>query len=98
LQRGTAVDYSGGLEEIPEPYRPSEWLSEVTAKRSPYLPQIGDDLVYYRQGHEAYIKEVEAKSMYTIPNKLKKQLPYVLNPKLEVYKMKQMNYRTYALK
>jgi len=84
LKRGKAVDYSGGLEEIPEQYRPCEWLAEVHAKRSPYFPQIGDYLVYYRQGHEHYINEVETKKMYEIPMKLKKSLPYVQKPDLEV--------------
>lgn len=38
--------------EIPEEYKPPEWLSEVIPKKAPYYPQMGDEVVYFRQGHE----------------------------------------------
>lgn len=41
---------TGGLDQIPEPFRPSEWLSEVVPRRSPFFPQMGDEVVYFRQG------------------------------------------------
>lgn len=79
------VNYScGGMEDIPEPYRPSDWLAETYPKLSPYFPQLGDDIVYYRQGHETYIKYVEDNNLYQITKKMKKSLPYVLKPDLEV--------------
>ncbi|ODM99229.1 PH-interacting protein [Orchesella cincta] len=77
------VDYGSGLEEVPTLYRPSEWLGEVFPKRSPYFPQLGDDLVYYREGHEAYVNKVEKENVYAVPKKLKKILPYLQHPDLE---------------
>lgn len=65
-------------------FRPSEWFAEVIPKRSPYFPQLGDQLVYYRQGHQTYIEEVEKKHVYEVSKKLKKSLPYVLIPDLPV--------------
>ncbi|CAL8132280.1 unnamed protein product [Orchesella dallaii] len=36
-----------------------EWLTETEMKRSPYLPQVGDDLIYLREGHKAYVDKVK---------------------------------------
>ena len=41
---------AGGLDRIPENFRPSEWLSEVVPRRSPFYPQMGDEIIYFRQG------------------------------------------------
>ncbi|CAG7723230.1 unnamed protein product [Allacma fusca] len=72
----------GGLDEIPEQFRPPDWLSEVMPKRSPYFPQLGDDLVYFRQGHELYVNQVENQSIYDVSKKMKKLLPYNQIPDL----------------
>lgn len=84
MQKNKAPDYEGGYEEIPVEFRPSEWFAEVLPKRSPYFPQLGDHLVYYRQGHQAYIEEVEKKKAYEVPKKWKKTLPYINIPDLPV--------------
>ncbi|GBP04754.1 Bromodomain and WD repeat-containing protein 3 [Eumeta japonica] len=47
--------------EIPEIYRPAEWLSEVIPRKAPYYPQMGDEVVYFRQGHQRYIEAVRLK-------------------------------------
>ncbi len=44
-----------GFEGIPESFRPSEWLSEVVPRRSPFYPQMGDEVVYFRQGNSLFI-------------------------------------------
>ena len=74
----------GGLEEIAEVYRPPEWFSEVMPKRSPYFPQLGDELVYFRQGHELYVKQVTNLNIYPMDRKMQKSLPYVQDPDLPV--------------
>jgi hypothetical protein len=81
------------LEDIDEPFRPPDWLTTFYPKRSPYFPQLGDDLVYFRQGHETYINYVEEKNLYQITSKMKKSLPYILKPDLEV----SSNYYYYSL-
>lgn len=40
----------GDNNEIPENFRPPEWLSEVIPRKAPYYPQMGDEIVYFRQG------------------------------------------------
>lgn len=40
----------GDNNEIPENFRPPEWLSEVIPRKAPYYPQMGDEVVYFRQG------------------------------------------------
>jgi hypothetical protein len=82
-QKRTAGDI-GGLEDIDENYRPSEWLSEVMPKKSPYFPQLGDDLVYFRQGHENYIDLVKKSNIYPLSKKYLKSLPWCTNSSLPV--------------
>lgn len=55
--------------EIPEEYKPPEWLSEVIPKKAPYYPQMGDDVVYFRQGHDRYFECVKAKKVYQLTGK-----------------------------
>ncbi|XP_021706973.1 PH-interacting protein [Aedes aegypti] len=55
--------------EIPEPYRPPEWLSEVIPRKAPYYPQMGDEVVYFRQGHARYLEAVRTKNVYNPGNK-----------------------------
>lgn len=52
--------------EIPEFYRPPEWLSEVIPRKAPYYPQMGDEVVYLRQGHQRYIEAVRGKKLYKL--------------------------------
>lgn len=54
--------------EIPELYRPPEWLSEVIPRKAPYYPQMGDEVVYLRQGHAKYLDAVRAKKVYKLSN------------------------------
>ncbi|XP_055634846.1 PH-interacting protein isoform X2 [Toxorhynchites rutilus septentrionalis] len=55
--------------EIPEAYRPPEWLSEVIPRKAPYYPQMGDEVVYFRQGHARYLEAVRTKNVYNLGNK-----------------------------
>lgn len=52
--------------EIPEIFRPPEWLSEVIPRKAPYYPQMGDEVVYFRQGHQQYLEAVRAKNVYKL--------------------------------
>ncbi|KAH8382855.1 hypothetical protein KR009_005611, partial [Drosophila setifemur] len=52
--------------EIPELYRPAEWLSEVIPRKAPYYPQMGDEVVYFRQGHASYLDAVRLKKVYKL--------------------------------
>lgn len=51
---------------MPESYKPSEWLSETMPRKAPYYPQMGDEVVYFRQGHQLYMNAVNAKKLYEI--------------------------------
>ena len=62
--------------ELPESFRPPEWLTETKPKKTPYFPQIGDEVVYFRSGHQDYLNKVREKKIYSIkpttkPYKLK---------------------------
>ena len=49
-----------------EAFAPSQWLSETLPKKSPYFPQIGDVLMYFRDGHERYLNLVKERNAYKI--------------------------------
>ena len=50
-------------------FQPPEWLTRISAQSSPYIPQIGDTVMYFIQGHELYINEVKDKKTYEIDEK-----------------------------
>ena len=50
-------------------FNPPYWLTRTLAQFSPYIPQIGDIVMYFMQGHELYINEVKDKNLYEIDEK-----------------------------
>ena len=42
----------------------SPWLAETQPKKTPYFPQIGDVLMYFRQGYDKYLELVKERSEY----------------------------------
>lgn len=54
------------ITEVPEQLLPPKWLTDVTPHKSPYVPQIGDLVVYFRQGHELYVQAVKRNKVYEI--------------------------------
>lgn len=63
MRRKVTLNENG---EIPEQYRPPEWLSEVIPRKAPYYPQMGDVVVYFRQGHKRYLEAVRTKNVYKL--------------------------------
>nr|XP_033340123.1 PH-interacting protein [Megalopta genalis] len=61
-----AVSVPNGIDEIPEVFRPSEWLTEIIPRKAPYYPQMGDEIVYFRQGHQFYLDAVRNKKVYEL--------------------------------
>ena len=54
------------MKECPVEYMLPEWLTATKPKKSPYFPQIGDQVVYFRQGHELYVDTVKKYAAYAI--------------------------------
>jgi bromodomain and WD repeat domain-containing protein 1/3 len=52
--------------ECPPEYRPPEWLTSTKPNKSPYAPQMGDEVVYFRQGHELYVNRVRDHGLYEL--------------------------------
>lgn len=52
--------------ECPAEFRPPEWITSTKPKKSPYVPQIGDEVVYFRQGHEIYAEAVKSRQAYEL--------------------------------
>uniref|UniRef100_A0A452VH75 Bromodomain and WD repeat domain containing 3 n=1 Tax=Ursus maritimus TaxID=29073 RepID=A0A452VH75_URSMA len=48
-----------------------QWILDTIPRRSPFVPQMGDELIYFRQGHEAYVRAVRKSKIYSL--NLKKQ-------------------------
>lgn len=52
--------------EISNEFRPSAWITDVIPRKSPFVPQMGDEVIYFRQGHEAYVDAVCRSNLYPI--------------------------------
>ncbi|KAM6954193.1 LOW QUALITY PROTEIN: PH-interacting protein [Aplochiton taeniatus] len=49
-----------------EEWLPSAWITDTVPRRCPYIPQMGDELYYFRQGHEAYVEMARQKKIFSI--------------------------------
>ena len=56
-----------------------EWLTTDQPHRSPYFPQMGDEVMYFYQGHKLYVEEVMKEKLYEPKN-----LPWDRVPHLKV--------------
>ncbi|MEE6467788.1 hypothetical protein FKM82_008071, partial [Ascaphus truei] len=56
--------------EISNDWRPPVWITDTTPRRSPFVPQMGDEIIYFRPGHESYINAVRRHKIDTL-NSLK---------------------------
>uniref|UniRef100_A0A671USL1 Bromodomain and WD repeat domain containing 1 n=1 Tax=Sparus aurata TaxID=8175 RepID=A0A671USL1_SPAAU len=52
--------------EVSNEFRPSPWITDVIPRKSPFVPQMGDEVIYFRQGHEAYVEAVSRGDLYPI--------------------------------
>ena len=68
--------------ELDERFLPPEWLTGTIPRKTPYVPQMGDELMYFRQGHELYLQAVEKHKSYKISSNI--SLPWQKNPHLRV--------------
>ncbi|XP_037835020.1 bromodomain and WD repeat-containing protein 3 isoform X3 [Kryptolebias marmoratus] len=53
-----------GLSE--EEWQPPPWIMETIPRRSPFVPQMGDELIYFKQGHQAYVRAVRRAKAYSV--------------------------------
>jgi hypothetical protein len=72
----------GGIQELPEEFRPSEWLTDTKPRKTPYVPQMGDEVMYFRQGHDLYLQAVVRKEAYKLD--INKNQPWHKMPSLRV--------------
>ncbi|KAL3881699.1 hypothetical protein ACJMK2_028102 [Sinanodonta woodiana] len=54
------------VQTILEKFRPPDWLTDTIPRKTPYFPQMGDELMYFRQGHENYVNAVKRHNVYDI--------------------------------
>lgn len=64
IQRRPAED--AAIRELAPEFRPPEWLTDVVARTTPYLPQMGDEVIYFVQGHQQYVDAVKSNNVYRI--------------------------------
>ncbi|XP_036898863.1 bromodomain and WD repeat-containing protein 1 isoform X1 [Sturnira hondurensis] len=64
LQRMTPSELAN-MEHLYE-FHPPVWITDTTLRRSPFVPQMGDEVIYFRQGHEAYIEAVRRNNIYEL--------------------------------
>ncbi|KAL6483079.1 hypothetical protein MHYP_G00079510 [Metynnis hypsauchen] len=49
-----------------EEWLPSAWITDTVPRRSPFTPQMGDEVYYFRQGHEAYVEMAKKNKIFSI--------------------------------
>uniref|UniRef100_A0A8C4TVZ7 PH-interacting protein n=1 Tax=Falco tinnunculus TaxID=100819 RepID=A0A8C4TVZ7_FALTI len=49
-----------------EEWLPSAWITDTVPRRCPFVPQMGDEVYYFRQGHEAYVVMAKKNKIYSI--------------------------------
>uniref|UniRef100_A0A8D2M112 PH-interacting protein n=1 Tax=Varanus komodoensis TaxID=61221 RepID=A0A8D2M112_VARKO len=49
-----------------EEWLPSVWITDPVPRRCPFVPQMGDEVYYFRQGHEAYVLMAKKNKIYSI--------------------------------
>jgi WD40 repeat protein len=79
-QRGQQRTQPREIEEI-STSQPSEWVFSKQQSLIPYIPQIGDEIAYFRQGHEAFLNLVPQR--HALRNLFFSQLPWLLDTNLE---------------
>ncbi|XP_070615885.1 bromodomain and WD repeat-containing protein 3 [Erythrolamprus reginae] len=42
------------------------WILDAIPRRSPFVPQMGDEIIYFRQGHEAYVRAIRKAKTYSV--------------------------------
>uniref|UniRef100_A0A8C8SKR5 Pleckstrin homology domain interacting protein n=1 Tax=Pelusios castaneus TaxID=367368 RepID=A0A8C8SKR5_9SAUR len=42
------------------------WITDTLPRRCPFVPQMGDEVYYFRQGHEAYVVMAKKNKIYSI--------------------------------
>ncbi|XP_064008608.1 bromodomain and WD repeat-containing protein 1 [Pogoniulus pusillus] len=52
--------------EMSYDWHPPVWITDTALRRSPFVPQMGDEVIYFRQGHEAYIEAVRRNNIYEL--------------------------------
>ena len=75
------VSFSSSVKEVPAEFRPPEWLTTSVPSKAPYFPQMGDEVVYFKQGHQLYLDAVKATKAYSIQHTF---LPAQKHPSLKV--------------
>ncbi|XP_030054921.1 PH-interacting protein [Microcaecilia unicolor] len=49
-----------------EEWLPSVWITDTAPRRCPFVPQMGDEVYYFRQGHDAYVEMAKKNRIYSI--------------------------------
>uniref|UniRef100_A0A8C0NIJ8 Bromo domain-containing protein n=1 Tax=Canis lupus familiaris TaxID=9615 RepID=A0A8C0NIJ8_CANLF len=62
-KKGGLISMAG---EPNEEWFAPQWILDTIPRRSPFVPQMGDELIYFRQGHEAYVRAVRKSKIYSL--------------------------------
>ncbi|XP_038655222.1 PH-interacting protein isoform X1 [Scyliorhinus canicula] len=55
--------------ETLEEWLPPVWITDTMPRRCPFVPQMGDEVYYFRQGHEAYVEMAKKLKLFRINTK-----------------------------
>ncbi|KAK0426130.1 hypothetical protein QR680_009545 [Steinernema hermaphroditum] len=66
-QRKAENDNKAASQEYPD--YPA-WMKELVQRRFPFIPQVGDEIMYFAQGHQQYLQVVKNKDLYQVQAKM----------------------------
>uniref|UniRef100_A0A8C1J7S4 PH-interacting protein n=1 Tax=Cyprinus carpio TaxID=7962 RepID=A0A8C1J7S4_CYPCA len=52
--------------KVSEEWLPSAWITDTMPRRCPFTPQMGDEVYYFHQGHEAYVEMAKKNKIFSI--------------------------------
>ena len=78
-------DAAEPVDEIPDEGPISLWFKMTRARHTPYSPQLGDDLVYFYQGHSLYLNQVKDRKLY--PVEVERDAPWMKHSFIKVGKL-----------
>ncbi|KAK0064368.1 bromodomain and WD repeat-containing protein 3 [Biomphalaria pfeifferi] len=73
------------ITELDEKMKPPEWITTVIPRKAPFVPQMGDEVIYFRQGHEQYLHAVLRKEVYNVD--IDKNQPWHKIPNLKAHEL-----------
>ncbi|KXS12161.1 YVTN repeat-like/Quino protein amine dehydrogenase [Gonapodya prolifera JEL478] len=84
-QRAQAEKLKNAMRPV-EDFLPTDWIKAAVPSNSPYRPQVGDEVVYFKEGHQEFLQTVfdhdDSDMARHFPRLDSRSLPWMKDPRL----------------